>query len=141
MRDGDHARRPAMNPVVVIGAGLAGLSSACYLRGLGYDVTVVEREELPGCRAGVLQRDGFPFDAGPRLLTMPDLIADAIRAATGDLRVTLNELLPMRRLDPAYRACFADGSTINVRYGREAMREEIAQTCGSPAARALGVGG
>ena len=33
----------------------------------------------------------------------------------------------MRRLDPAYRACFADGSTINVRYGREAMRDEIAQ--------------
>ena len=37
----------------------------------------------------------------------------------------------MRRLDPAYRACFADGSTIHVRSGREAMREEIAQTCGS----------
>ena len=37
----------------------------------------------------------------------------------------------MRRLDPAYRACFADSSTINVRFGREAMRDEIAQTCGS----------
>jgi hypothetical protein len=43
----------------------------------------------------------------------------------------LRELLPMRHLDPAYRACFADGTTINVRYGREAMRKEIAQTCGS----------
>ncbi len=50
---------------------------------------------------------------------------------------TLGELLPMRRLDPAYRACFADGSTINVRYGREAMREEIAQTCGSVDAAAF----
>jgi hypothetical protein len=40
----------------------------------------------------------------------------------------LHELLPMRRLDPAYRACFADGSTIHVRSGREAVREEIAQT-------------
>ncbi len=37
----------------------------------------------------------------------------------------------MKRLDPAYRANFADGSTIHVRYGHEAMREEIAQTCGS----------
>ncbi len=45
--------------------------------------------------------------------------------------------MPMRRLDPAYRACFADGSTINVRYGREAMREEIAQTCGSVDAAAF----
>jgi phytoene desaturase len=120
-----------MNPVVVIGAGLAGLSAACYLIGTGYDVTVVERERLPGGRAGVLHRDGLTFDTGPTVLTMPDLIADSIRVATGDPSATLGQLLPMRRLDPAYRACFADGSTINVRHGREAMREEIAQTCGS----------
>jgi phytoene desaturase len=82
-------------------------------------------------RAGVLHRDGFTFDTGPTVLTMPDLIADAIRAATGDPSVDLGELLRMRRLDPAYRARFADGSTINVRQSREAMREEIAQTCGS----------
>ena len=37
-----------VNPVVVIGAGLAGLSAACYLTGRGYDVTVVEREEQSG---------------------------------------------------------------------------------------------
>jgi phytoene desaturase len=120
-----------MNPVVVIGAGLGGLSAACYLTGTGYNVTVVEREKVPGGRAGVLHRDGFTFDTGPTVLTMPDLIADSIRVATRDPSATLGELLPMRRLDPAYRACFADGSTINVRYGREAMREEIAQTCGS----------
>jgi phytoene desaturase len=120
-----------MNPVVVVGAGLAGLSAACYLTGRGYDVTVVEREQVPGGRAGVLHRDGFRFDTGPTVLTMPDLISDAIRAATRDRSVDLWELLPMRRLDPAYRACFADGSTINVRYGREAMRDEIARTCGS----------
>src|SRR5215207_1560892 len=108
-----------MNPVVVIGAGLAGLSAACYLVGRGYDVTVVEREQLPGGRAGVLHQDGFTFDTGPTVLTMPELIADAIRAATGDRSAELGELLPMRQLDPAYRACFADGSTIKVRYGRE----------------------
>jgi phytoene desaturase len=68
---------------------------------------------------------------------MPDLISDAVRAAMRDHSIDLSELLPMRRLDPAYRACFADGSTINVRYGREAMREEIAQTCGSVDAAAF----
>jgi phytoene desaturase len=126
-----------VNPVVVIGAGFAGLSAACYLAGRGYDVTIVEREELAGGRAGVLHRDGFTFDTGPTVLTMPDLITDGIRAATGDPSADLRELLPMRRLDPAYRACFADGSTINVRYGREAMREEIAQTSGSVDAAAF----
>jgi phytoene desaturase len=68
---------------------------------------------------------------------MPDLIADAVRAASRDQAVSLLELMPMRRLDPAYRACFADGSTIHVRSGREAMREEIAQTCGSVDAAAF----
>ena len=126
-----------MNPVVVIGAGLAGLSAACYLTGRGYDVTVIEREDGPGGRAGVLHRDGFSFDTGPTVLTMPDLITDAIRAATRDPNAELASLLPLRRLDPAYRACFADGSTIKVRSGREAMREEIAQTCGSVDAAAF----
>ena len=126
-----------MNPVVVVGAGLAGLSAACYLVGRRYNVTVVEREHLPGGRAGIVHRDGFTFDSGPTVLTMPDLIADPIRAATRNPSASLDELLPMRRLDPAYRACYADGSTINVRYGREAMREEIAQTCGSVDAAAF----
>ncbi len=121
-----------MNQVVVVGAGLAGLSAACYLTGRGYSVTVVERQEVPGGRAGTLSRDGFSFDTGPTVLTMPDLIADALRAVDADL-----DLLPMRRLDPAYRACFADGSTIFVRSGRQAMRDEIDRICGSVDAAAF----
>lgn len=116
-----------MNDVVVIGAGLAGLSAACYLTGQGYDVTVVEREDLPGGRSGLLQRDGFTFDTGPTVLTMPDLIADALRAVDSDL----SALGPLKKLDPAYRARYADGSTIMVRHSREAMRQEIYDTCGS----------
>ncbi len=123
--------------VVVVGAGLAGLSAACRLAGQGHQVTVVEREQVPGGRAGVLSRDGFTFDTGPTVLTMPDLIADALRAAGADPNVVLSDRLPLRRLDPAYRACFADGSTIWVRYGREAMRDEIARTCGSVDAAAF----
>ena len=121
----------------MIGGGLAGLSAACYLAGRAYDVTVVEREQLPGGRAGILHRDGFTFDTGPTVLTMPDLIADAVRAASSDPSTNLHELMPMRRLDPAYRACFADGSTIHVRSSREAMRDEIAQTCGGVDAAAF----
>jgi phytoene desaturase len=122
-----------MSSVVVVGAGLAGLSAACYLTGLGHAVTVVERLEIPGGRAGRLDLEGFTFDTGPTVLTMPDLIADPLRAVDVDLE----SAIPMRRLDPAYRACFADGSTIFVRYGREAMRAEIARTCGSVDAAAF----
>jgi phytoene desaturase len=70
-----------------------------------------------------LLRDGFTVETRPKVLTMPELIADAVRAASRDRNANLHELLPMRRRDAAHRAGFADGSTINVRYGREAMRE------------------
>ncbi|MDN5772056.1 MAG: phytoene desaturase family protein, partial [Microlunatus sp.] len=119
--------------VVVIGAGLAGLAAACHLTGRGYEVTVVETEPIPGGRNGQLVRDGFTFDTGPTVLTMRDLVVDALRAVDADI----DELLPMRRLDPAYRARYADGSTIHVRYGRDAMRAEIADVCGSVDAAAF----
>ena len=122
-----------MSRVLVIGAGLAGLAATCHLTGAGYDVTVLEREDGPGGRCGQLRQDGFRFDTGPTVLTMRDLVAEALRAV--DTRI--EDVLPMRRLDPAYRAVFADGSTIYVRYGHEAMRAEIAETCGSVDAAAF----
>lgn len=121
--------------VVVIGAGLAGLATACHLVGRGYEVTAVEREPIPGGRNGQLVRDGFTFDTGPVVLTMRDLVDDTLRAA--DPSNLIDELLPMRRLDPAYRARYVDGSTIHVRHGHEPMRAEIAATCGPADARAF----
>jgi phytoene desaturase len=93
----------------------------------------VEREALPGGRSGQQVQDGFTFDTGPSVLTMRDLIAEALAAAG----THIDDAFPMRRLDPAYRAVFADGSTIRVRYGRDAMRDEIARTCGSVDAAAF----
>ena len=64
--------------VVVVGAGLGGLSAALRLLGAGRQVTILEREQVPGGRAGLLELDGYRFDTGPTVLTMPDLIADAL---------------------------------------------------------------
>ena len=70
--------------VVIVGAGLAGLSAALRLAGAGREVTVLEREDVPGGRNGLLEvpspsGDGtYRFDTGPTVLTMPDLIADAL---------------------------------------------------------------
>ena len=115
-----------MSHVVVIGAGLAGLSAACHLVGDGHRVTVVEKEPVPGGRSGRLTRDGFTFDTGPTVLTMPALIDRPLRAAGSSLA----ERLELSVLDPAYRGFFADGSTLDVRHGHEAMRAEIAAECG-----------
>ncbi|WP_459965744.1 FAD-dependent oxidoreductase, partial [Mycobacterium avium] len=94
--------------VVVIGAGLAGLSAALHLAGRGRAVTVVEREAWPGGRAGRRDIDGYRIDTGPTVLTMPDIIEDTF-AAVGD---TLARRLELCTLDPAYRAVFADGSSL-----------------------------
>jgi phytoene desaturase len=112
--------------VVVVGAGLGGLSCALRLAGAGRRVTVLERGERPGGRAGRLRLDGYAFDTGPTVLTMPELVADAL-AAVGE---ELSGWLELRRLDPAYRAHFPDGSTLDVRTGTAAMAAEVARVCG-----------
>jgi len=115
-----------MSQIVVVGAGLAGLAAGCHLAGRGHDVLVTERESLPGGRAGRETAAGFVFDTGPSVLTMPQLIADTLGAAG----VQLADVLTLRRLDPAYRAVYADGSTLRVRAEHAAMRAEIEQASG-----------
>jgi phytoene desaturase len=112
--------------VVVVGAGLAGLSCALRLLGAGRQVTVVERERVPGGRAGLLEDGGYAFDTGPTVLTMPDLIADALACVDEELEDWL-DLVP---LDPVYRAHFPDGSTLDVRSDPQAMAEEVGRVCG-----------
>ena len=112
--------------VVVIGAGLGGLSAASHLRGRGHDVVVVERDHVPGGRAGRLELDGYRFDTGPTVLTMPDLIEGCFRAIGQDM----DDFLTLQAVDPMYRAVYADGSELRVRHGREAMAAEIAHVCG-----------
>lgn len=112
--------------VVVVGAGLAGLSAALHLLGAGRRVTVVEREDQPGGRAGRLVRGGYHIDTGPTVLTMPD-IADEAFAAVGDSLRDRVDLIPLR---PAYRASFADGSTLDVHTDAEAMEAEVERFAG-----------
>jgi phytoene desaturase len=120
--------------VVIIGAGLGGLSAACHLAGSGHDVTVIEAASIPGGRAGSLASEGFRFDTGPSVLTMPHLIDRCFEAAGVDG----SALLTLRPVDPMYRACYADGSELRVRHGREAMTQEIASVCGAREAAAFG---
>jgi phytoene desaturase len=112
--------------VVIVGAGLGGLSTALYLAGAGREVTILERESIPGGRAGRLCVDGYAFDTGPTVLTLPELIADAL-AAVGE---NLTDWLELTRLDPAYRAFFPDGSTLDVIADPERMADEIRRVCG-----------
>jgi phytoene desaturase len=112
--------------VAVVGAGLGGLSAAMHLRARGHDVVVLERDDRPGGRAGLLERDGYRFDTGPTVFTMPGLLRECFDA----LGTSMDDHLTLEAVDPMYRACYEDGSTLRVWHGRERMAAEIRDVCG-----------
>lgn len=117
--------------VVVVGAGLAGLSATLHLLGAGRQVTVVERDAVPGGRAGLRESGGYRIDTGPTVLTMPDLVEEAF-AAVGD---RLADRLDLVALHPAYRALFADGSRLDVHTDPVAMEYAVEEFAGAREAR------
>ena len=112
--------------VVVVGAGLGGLACALHLAAAGRQVTVVEREAVPGGRAGKRSLQGYEFDTGPTVLTMPELIAEPLEAVGENL----SDWLELTPLDPAYRAYYPDGSTLDVKTDTVRMAAEISRVCG-----------
>ncbi|MDA3026771.1 MAG: phytoene desaturase family protein [Actinomycetota bacterium] len=117
--------------VVIVGAGLAGLSTALRLAGKGRKVTVIERESVPGGRNGLLVKDGFHFDTGPQVLTMPDLIADAFDCVGENM----HDWLDLQKVEPLYRAHYHDGSKLDVHANPQRMAQEIEEVIGGNEAK------
>ena len=119
---------------IVIGSGIGGLSAALRLQSLGIDTTVLERNDRPGGRAMVLKADGFTFDMGPTVLTVPHFIEELFALERGrpgledpdfpdevlgdDVRVregvsggpATSRYVDIRPILPFYRIYFDDGS-------------------------------
>ncbi len=116
--------------VVVVGAGLAGLSAAMRLAGAGRKVTVLEREPVPGGRAGRITDEveggSYKFDTGPTVLTMPDLVADCFDALGEDVA----DWVVLESVDPLYRAKYADGTQLDVHADPDAMAQAIEELVG-----------
>lgn len=113
--------------VIVVGAGLSGLSAALHLTGAGRAVTVLERADHPGGRVGVYRGPDYEIDSGATVLTVPGLIDEALGAVGADCA---SRGLRIHRLAPAYRARFADESVISVFADPAEMAAEVARTCG-----------
>jgi phytoene desaturase len=97
--------------VVIIGGGVGGLASAIRLGAAGHDVTLLERNGNLGGKLAVRERDGFRFDVGPSLLTVPELF-DSLFELAG---TTLEAELDLVRLDPQIRYRWPDGSALDAR--------------------------
>jgi len=99
-----------MARVVVVGAGLGGLAAATRLAATGHQVTVCEQAAAVGGKLGRYSRDGFSFDTGPHLLTLPAVYRDLFQK-TG---APLEDVLDLHPVDPACHYRFADGLELDL---------------------------
>jgi len=108
---------------VIIGSGFGGLAAAVRLGARGYRVTVLERLDAPGGRAYVHHIDGFTFDAGPTIITVPYLLEELWQLAGRRLADDID----LREMTPFYRLRFDDGSWLDCSADPVAMRAEVAR--------------
>ncbi len=118
-----------MARIVVIGAGMGGMAAAARLRVKGHEVTVVEAGDTHGGKLGVVRRDGFAFDTGPSLFTLPAVYRDLFLKTGGPLE----DSVELVALDPGFTYRFADGSALpmpgaGVGRGAEAMGDALGGT-------------
>jgi phytoene desaturase len=97
-----------MARVVVIGAGMGGMAAAARLRVKGHDVTLVEAADTHGGKLGTYRRDGFAFDTGPSLFTLPAVYRDLFLKTGGPLE----DAVELVALDPGFHVRFADGTLL-----------------------------
>ncbi len=108
---------------IVIGAGLGGLASAMRLGAKGYAVTVLDRLDLPGGRGSSITQNGYRFDLGPTIVTVPQGLRDLWAACGRDF----DRDVDLRPMDPFYEIRWPDGSTFTARQDDDAMNAEVAR--------------
>lgn len=94
----------------IIGSGFSALSAACYLAKAGYNVEVLEKNELIGGRARQLKKENFTFDMGPTWYWMPDVFEKFF----ADFGKKPSDYYQLEKLDPAYKVYFEDGTDITI---------------------------
>src|SRR4051794_40690500 len=116
----------------VVGAGVGGLAAGVRLARAGHRVTVFEQAAAPGGKCARVEREGFAWDAGPSLLTMPWVVRDL-----------LGDELELLRVEPVTRYRFADGSSVDLSADLPRALEALeawSPGAGAAWARFLGVG-
>lgn len=108
-------------PIGVIGGGLGGLAAACTLAARGCRVILLERNSWLGGKATNMAGEGFRFDAGPTILTLPSVL----RRIFSEAGRRLEDYLELVRLDPQWRCFFQDGSVLDLRQDTREMAAEL----------------
>ena len=112
---------PSSRQIVVIGAGLGGMSAAIMLARSGFRVTLLEKNSHLGGKLNLLDTHGFKFDLGPSILTLPHIF-DPLFEQDGK---KLQDYVKLRRVDPQWRNFFEDGTVVDLYEDLPNMRGEL----------------
>lgn len=118
----------------IIGSGIGGIASAIRLAAKGYKVTVFEQAGAPGGKISQLRKDGFRFDTGPSLFTLPELVDELFRLCGEDPRNHFH-------YHPTKTSCkyfWEDGTRIHAWQNPDDFAREVESVTGVPADRTLG---
>jgi diapolycopene oxygenase len=122
--------RKAGKRVLVLGAGLGGISAAISLAQEGYEVAVIEKNDKLGGKLNLLEIDGYRFDLGPSILTLPHLF-ERLFERSGKKMADYFSIRPVR---PHWRNFFEDGVSIDLHPDPEIMAREAAKAGEKPEA-------
>jgi diapolycopene oxygenase len=120
--------------IVIVGGGLGALGAACTLAARGHRVQLFEANDFVGGKAAVLEEQGFRFDMGPTIVTLPEVL----RRIFAEAGRSLDEYVTLERLDPQWRCFFEDGTTLDLFEDRARMRAEVEKLAGERAAAGYG---
>jgi len=112
---------PRGKKVVVVGAGLGGLSAAISLRGEGFDVEIVEKNEKVGGKLNFKEIDGFGFDLGPSIFTLPQFFESLWERAGKKME----DYVQLQSVTPHWRNFFEDGLTLDLYEEMDLMKKEL----------------
>ncbi|MEK9544931.1 MAG: phytoene desaturase family protein, partial [Pelagibacteraceae bacterium] len=107
--------------IIVIGSGFGGIAAALRMRSKGYDVTLVEKHPDLGGRARVFKKDGFVFDAGPTVITAPNLLEELFKL----FNKKISDYVNIVSLPHWYRFVFDDKSYFDYSGNEQIIKKEI----------------
>lgn len=110
-----------MKKVIVIGAGIGGLTSAILLAQKGYDVSLIEKNGTVGGKMQQVAKAGYQFDTGPSLLTIPFLL-EKVFTLCGK---KMEDYLTVKRIEPICRYFYPDGTVFDNFSDRQKSKDQI----------------
>ena len=115
-----------MKRIIVCGAGIGGMVTALYLSHKGFEVEIFEKNHKPGGKMNQFVKDGFRFDTGPSLITMPYVFREFFEEIGRDIK----DHFELTELDNSCRYFWDDGTVFNSYCDEKRLSEELERVFG-----------